>query len=61
MMPTKKEKPFAVYLHLDTLLWANGYYSLQDLDDVPNIKRLHFVRDIILGLNDPKTSLKFIF
>ena len=31
------------------LLWANWYFSL---DNVPNIKREHFVRDITLGLND---------
>ena len=40
------------FLYLDTLLWANGYFSLQDLDNVPNIKKVHLVRDITLGLND---------
>ncbi len=37
---------------LDTLLWANEYFSLQDLDNLPNTKKVHFVRDIILGLSD---------
>ncbi len=37
---------------LDTLLWVNGYFRLQDFDNVPNIKNVHFVRDITLGLND---------
>ncbi len=38
--------------YLDALLYVNRYFSSQDLDNVPNIKKVHFVRDITLGLND---------
>ena len=44
--------------YLDTLLRANGYFSLQILNNVPNIKKVHFVRDITPGLNDSRFLLQ---